>query len=87
LAPTSPEEGKKSMDAWMVYFGKLGDKIVDMGAPIGQRKALGGAPSSINGYTIISAATFDEAVAMADGHPHLAAGGAVEIYKLAAPGM
>ena len=86
MVPSSPEEGKKSMDAWMAYFGRLGDKIVEMGAPIGQRKSIGGAgQSSINGYTIISAAGLDEAVDLTKGHPHLEGGGSIEVAELVAP--
>jgi hypothetical protein len=59
MQPSSPEEGRKGMEAWLAYFGKLGDKIVDLGAPFGRRKSMsGGAPTAINGYTVITAASF-----------------------------
>ena len=88
MAPSSPEEGKKLMDAWMAYFGKLGDKILDMGAPLGKRKSVGGiGQSKINGFTIVAAESLEEAVALTKGHPHLATGGSVEVAELAAPGM
>jgi len=40
----SPDEGKAQMQAWMTYFGKMGDKIVDGGAPIGPQKSVGAHP-------------------------------------------
>ena len=88
MVPSSPEEGKKSMNAWMAYFGKLGDKIIDMGAALGQRKSIGGTEESrINGYTIISAAGLDDAVDLTKGHPHLEGGGSIEVAELISPPM
>ncbi len=88
--PKSPEEGKAMMDAWMGYFGKLGPAIVDGGAPFAQgSKTIGAAsPSHASGYTIISAENFDAAVALIEGHPHVAFGGGIEVFEIAPmPGM
>jgi hypothetical protein len=80
--PKSPDEGKKVMDAWMAWFGKVGDKIADGGAPLGPRKSIGGsAASSATGYSIVNAANLDEAVALTKGHPHLASGGSIEVCE------
>ena len=80
--PASPDDGKKIMNAWMTYFGKMGSHIVDGGAPLGARKSLAGAPQSgAGGYSIIEAANLDEAVALTDGHPHLVSGGAIEVIE------
>src|SRR5437660_1443248 len=63
--PKSPEEGKKVMDAWMAWFGKAGDKVVDGGAPLGPRKSVGGnATAGATGYSIVSAASLDEAISL-----------------------
>jgi hypothetical protein len=82
--PASPEEGQRVMQAWMAYFGRLGDKIVDGGAPLGARQAVAGAaPSGASGYSIISAGDMAEAVALTDGHPHLmSAGAAIEVLEV-----
>lgn len=87
-APQDPKEGEKVMAAWMAWFGKLGDKVVDGGAPFGERKALHGAGSSgATGYSIIEAKNLAEAVKLTDGHPHLAVGGGIEVLETVPVGM
>lgn len=80
--PKSPDDGKKVMEAWMAWFGKVGDKMVDGGAPLGPRKSVGGgAASAATGYSIINAGSLDEAVSLTKGHPHLASGGSIEVCE------
>jgi hypothetical protein len=89
-APRSEAEGKKVMDAWMAYFGKLGPAIVDGGAPFAPgAKVIGkGAPSHATGYSIITADSLAAAIKLTDGHPHVAHGGSVEVFECAKmPGM
>jgi hypothetical protein len=82
-APASPEEGQKVMQAWMAYFGRVGPKLVDGGAPLAASRAVKGAPnSSATGYSIIEAASLDDAEGMTDGHPHLMSGGSIEICEV-----
>ena len=70
------------MDNWMAYFGKMGDKIVDGGAPIGPQKSVGKhADTRVAGYSIVNAASLDEAVKLTDGHPHIKAGGSIEVCE------
>ena len=84
--PTSPEIGKKTMEAWMAYFGKLGSRLVDGGAPFGAKKAVGGsAASGCVGYTIVTADSLDQAVALTAGHPHLEFGGQIEVCEAVSP--
>jgi hypothetical protein len=80
--PASPEAGEKIMQAWRAYFGKMGDRIVDGGAPLGGRVSVSGAPTSgPNGYSIIAADDLADAVSLTDGHPHLDAGGSIEVLE------
>ena len=80
--PASAEAGQKVMQAWMAYFGRIGDKIVDGGAPLAPSRSVGGAPSSgATGYSIIEAGGLDEAVALTEGHPHLMSGGSIEVCE------
>ena len=86
--PANEEEGKKVMDAWMGWFGKLGDSVVDGGNPIGASKSVStggmvsdGAASGITGYSVLKADSLDAAAELAKGCPHLAAGGTVEVYE------
>lgn len=80
--PKNPEEGKKVMQAWTAWFGQVGSKIVDGGAPLGPRKSIGGsAASSATGYSIVDAGSLDEAIALTKGHPLLARGGSIEVCE------
>ena len=80
--PASPEEGKKVMQRWMEYFGRMGDAIVDGGTPLGDRQQLAGAPvSGATGYSIIRADSLADAVKACDNHPHIASGGRIEVIE------
>ena len=81
--PETEEEGKRVMEAWTTWFGGLGDKVVDMGNPFGASTSVGnGGPSGLTGYSIVSAASLDDAVSLAGGCPILDGGkGAVEVYE------
>ncbi len=69
-------------EEWMAYFSKLGDQIVDPGAPTGAQASLGGAPESgVTGYSLISASNLEEAIALTEDHPHLARGGSIEVLE------
>jgi hypothetical protein len=81
----SEEEQKRVMDAWMGWFGGLGDAVVDMGSPFGASAAVGGSSTSgLTGYSVVTADSLDDAVAMAGDCPILEGGsGAVEVYESA----
>ena len=80
--PESEEEGQKVMAAWEAWLGGLGDAIVDQGAPFGASAgAKGGPTSGLTGYSIITASSLDDAVALTDGCPIFAGGGGVEVYE------
>ncbi|MGB0652083.1 MAG: YciI family protein [Thermoplasmatota archaeon] len=77
------DEAKRNqvMAEWEAYYGKIGGNLADPGAPFGEREAVGGQPSGVNGYTIVEAADLAAAKAMTDGHPHVAHGGSIEIVE------
>jgi hypothetical protein len=85
-APSSPEEGAKSMKVWMAWFDKLGKTVVDMGKPFGQGKVVtssgirNGANAS-NGYSIIQADSLPAAATVAKGCPLIADGGEVQVFE------
>jgi hypothetical protein len=83
-APQDEASGKAMMDAWVAYFRKLGSAIVDGGAPFAPgSKTIGGAPlSKATGYSIIQTDSLATAVALTEGHPHLAYGGGIEVFEL-----
>ncbi len=84
----TPAEQKKSMDAWMGWFGKMGKAVVDGGAPtkpgkiVSKSGARAISANPVTGYTIIKAANLDAAVLMAKGCPSIPADGQVAVYEL-----
>jgi hypothetical protein len=85
----SGEELERVTAAWGAWFGSLGSAVVDPGNPGGATKVVSadgsvadGGPTSPTGYSLISAASLDEAVAAARGCPVLAAGGMVEVTEI-----
>ena len=85
--PETEAEQAQVMQAWSDWLGAAGDKLVDGGAPLGQKKSIApdGAVSdgggAITGYSIVEAETIDDAITFAKGCPHLAAGGTVEVSE------
>jgi hypothetical protein len=87
--PESEEEGARVMAAWARWYEELGAAVVDPGNPVGSARTIdpngavrdGGGVNPVSGYTIIEAATLDDAVSKAKGSPLLAAGGSVEVCE------
>ena len=78
---------KRAPKSWPL--GKLGTAIVDGGAPTGQAKTVnpdgsvadGGGANPLTGYTVVTAADLDAAVALAKGCPILSTGGTIEVAE------
>ena len=85
--PESPEEGAKVMQAWDVWFGELGDSLVDGGNPASATKTIApdgsvsDDPSGPSGYSILKADSLDAAVALAKGCPVLQAGASIQVVE------
>ena len=86
--PETPEAQKASMDAWMSWFGGLGEAVVDGGNPSGAARMVaangvteGGGTNPITGYSVLKADNLDAAVKMAQGCPILANGGSVQVCE------
>ena len=85
----SEEDRGKEMAAWMAWFGKLGEAVVDGGNPLAASKGIDSdgtvsdspALAGATGYTVVSADSLDAAVALTKDHPHLAAGGQISVYE------
>jgi hypothetical protein len=84
----TPEAQQKAMDAWMSWFGSLGDAVVDMGAPFGPSASVTSdgttgdtGASGLSGYSVITAEDLAQAQAKAKGCPVLANNGSVDIYE------
>lgn len=87
--PSTPEEGKKAMDAWGAWFGSMGASVVDGGNPVGKSSTVnadgslssGGGANPISGYSLIEATDLEDAHNKAKGCPILQAGGTIEIAQ------
>jgi len=88
MMAATPAEQKKSMDAWMAWFGKLGKAVVEAGAPTKPGKIVSKSGTKsisdnpVTGYSIVKADNLDAAVTMAKGCPSIPIGGQVAVYEL-----
>jgi hypothetical protein len=84
-APKGYQDSAESFAAWITWFDRLGDSLMDRGNPVlAERASLGncGGDTELGGYTLITAIDLKAAIALSKGCPRLAAGGGVEIGKL-----
>ena len=87
----APEEMEKIQGEWGAWYGKMGDAVVDGGAPFAASKNISGAGAAVadgpigdtpaTGYTVISADLLDAAVAACADHPHLNHQGQVQVFE------
>ena len=93
--PSDPAEMEAVMGQWMEWAGRVGDGMVDFGTPLAggvQVTPEGTSPSTreVVGYTLIEADSMDDALALAQDHPHLnmPGGCTIEVHEaLPVPGM
>jgi hypothetical protein len=83
-SPIGRARSPESAAAWMAWFRGMGDQLADLGKPAVDRAALGncGSATEISGYSLITAADLESAVAVAKGCPSLDYGGGVEVGLL-----
>jgi len=89
-APSSPQEGEKLTQSWRDWIGGLGKAVVDVGNPTGAAKTLkpggkvvdGGGSDPVTGYSIIEAASLDDAVKLSKGCPQLSSNGSIEVTEI-----
>ncbi len=86
--PATPEAQAKAMEAWGAWFGQLGSAVVDGGNPTGASVTVaasgssqGGGANPVNGYSLIEAASLEEAAEKAKGCPLLGDGSPVEVCE------
>ena len=87
--PQTPQEGEKVMAAWNTWIGGLGSRMVDAGNPIGAARTIaangsvseGGGANALTGYSVIEAASLDDAVKLAKSCPQLSSGGSVQVAE------
>jgi hypothetical protein len=79
MAGATPEQAEAGMQAWMSWAEQAGDRIVDLGAPLGESTMVGGQGDDgdyIAGYSLMQAGTVNELKGLLDSHPHLQMDGA-----------
>jgi hypothetical protein len=84
------QQDQGNMDAWMAWFATIGDKMVDGGNPFGDAmevtpsgaKALAQDKNTASGYSIVSAASMDEAVQLLKGCPIVSSVGVYEAMPM-----
>jgi hypothetical protein len=82
----SEEDGQKLREAWVSFFRGLGESIIDSGNQFGAAKTVNGnSTSNASGYTVVDAATIEEAIEKARPCPIIRQGGDVEVYEALEP--
>ena len=89
--PTNPQEGQASMKVWQAWFEKLGNAVLEAGAPFGSSKTVsaagmqdGGGGNLSNGYSLLQADSLADAGKLVKECPILSNGGKVHVFELAA---
>lgn len=89
--PETEEEGEKAMKAWMDWFEAMGPAVVDGGNPVGKSSTVmaggevvpNGGSNPTTGYSVVSAASRQEAEDLAKGCPMVIDGsGSVEVAEI-----
>ena len=87
MATATDEQKAESMKPWFAWKDKLGDQLVDFGAPLmgGQRLLPDGSSKDstkeVTGYSIIKANSMEDAKTLLSGHPHLHGGCDIEVHE------
>lgn len=81
LAQATPEQQQAGMQAWMQWFGKAGDAVVDGGSPVT------GGDGTVGGYSILQAESAEALQQVLEGHPHTQVGTIEVLEFLPMPGM
>lgn len=86
--PSTPAEGQQHMEAWMAWSNGLGEAMIEPGMPFSQSVAVSASgtsedigPHELNGISIVEAADRQEAIAMAQGCPHIKMGGDIVVSE------
>lgn len=87
--PQTDEERAQSTAAWSTWYEELGAAVIDPGNPVGQGRLVhpDGAINAdagedpVTGYSVIQAATMDEALGIALDCPIRDSGGRIEVLE------
>ncbi len=87
--PETKADQAREMDAWGQWMGGMKSAIVDGGSPVGKSSTVNsdgsvsdnGGANPTSGYTLIEAASLQDALGHAKKCPILANGGSVEVAE------
>ncbi|MDN5204873.1 hypothetical protein QQ008_26010 [Fulvivirgaceae bacterium BMA10] len=77
MAEATPEQKAEGMKYWLAWKEKIGNALVDLGAPLVGGVAINPSGDKVNsskqvsGYSIVQADDTEAAHALFDNHPHL----------------
>jgi len=82
--PSDFTQSPEGREAWNEFFGGISPHLEELGNPIFSRQSVGetGADTVLGGYSLITAATLDEACVLAAGCPLINNGGGVEVGEI-----
>ena len=87
--PSSPEEGKAQMEKWKTWISGLGAAVVNPGTPLKDIRVMApdgsvreGSGNDMHGFTVVEAASIDDALDMARECPYLEIGGSLEVAEM-----
>jgi hypothetical protein len=95
MAKMTPGQMKAGMELWMSWSKTNASSIAELGAPLGHAKSVkpdstSDSNTTIRGYSILQADSFNDVKKIIDGHPHFHSGpdSSVEILEvIPMPGM
>ena len=82
MADITPEQKSQIMGLWMAWKDKVGETVVDFGAPLmpghdsSDGKNWAASQKEVSGYSILQAESLDALKALCNDHPHLQTPGA-----------
>jgi hypothetical protein len=87
--PNDPEEARNHFEKYMGWLASLGDAVVVPTIPLKDTTTVGsdgtlqeGGRSAMSGFSIIKAASMEEALSKAQACPFLEIGGSLEVSEL-----
>ncbi|HYK67017.1 MAG TPA: hypothetical protein VEV45_03660 [Streptosporangiaceae bacterium] len=89
--PADPAMREQMMAAFGAWAASVGENMIDPGAPLGPAKAVTSSDVRdddnhiVEGYTVLSAGSLADAVALVRSHPFVSRGGTLVVSEAVAP--
>ncbi|GGE37775.1 hypothetical protein GCM10011360_26990 [Primorskyibacter flagellatus] len=84
----SPEDAAVAIEQWGKWMQSLGPALIEPGEPVGLSKLVkrdgvtDTVPNAAFGWSVVEAASIEQACDMAKGNPMVEGGGAVEVAEI-----